>query len=287
MGFSVSLQLWVLRAAPDGPGAVPPGHDALLADATRFARLGTREPGPHWDSLQAFVLSALESLDRSTADLPDGAVLRAGQQPVDGAAAPGNAAVPLLTVADLLADAEKGDVVVAGVVRAFKAWVYEGPPTDVRQAPTPTVDGYIKVISDAVAQGYTAAKVHPFGEAKRDVGLVRALRSEFPDIDLMIDPVCAYNLPDALQVGYALDELGYFWYENPISDYDLSGLAYLSSKLRTPLAVGEQNYVGFPALRDYLKSGIGFYVRNLGEYAGGLSHVLKSASRRSSFRKPS
>ncbi|MFF3515196.1 enolase C-terminal domain-like protein [Streptomyces sp. NPDC002573] len=96
-------------------------------------------------------------------------------------------------------------------------------------------------------------------------------------MDLMADPVCAYNLPDALKVGYVLDELGYYWYENPISDYDLDGLAYLSSKLRSPLAVGEQNYVGFPALRDYLKSGVGFYVRSLGEYAGGLSHVLKSA----------
>ncbi|MFI9273515.1 mandelate racemase/muconate lactonizing enzyme family protein [Kitasatospora sp. NPDC052896] len=149
--------------------------------------------------------------------------------------------------------------------------------------PYPTVDGYLKVISDAVAQGYTAAKVHPFRDAKRDVELVRALRSEFPDIDLMIDPVCAYNLPDALEVGYALDELGYFWYENPISDYDLDGLAHLSSKLRTPLAVGEQNYVGFPALRDYLKSGIGFYVRSLGEYAGGLSHVLKSAHAAEAF----
>jgi methylase of polypeptide subunit release factors len=219
---SVSLQLWILRAGPDGPGAVPPGQDALLVDATRFARSGTREPGPHWESLQTFVLSALEALDDANAGLPDGAVrvpliellddevdvtpgryasvstepsglevaaawkeaetllsdlagraqrlselrfdagrqqttasvgdlakagalsMRAGQQPLDGAAAPANASVPLLTVADLLTDgspsglvatesasaiAEKGDVVVAGVVRAFKAWVHEGPPT--------------------------------------------------------------------------------------------------------------------------------------------------------------
>jgi hypothetical protein len=70
--------------------------------------------------------------------------LRAGQQPLDGAVGPGSASVPLLTVTDLLTDgtpsgsvatesapaiAEKGDVVVAGVVRAFKAWVHEGPPT--------------------------------------------------------------------------------------------------------------------------------------------------------------
>ncbi|CAL9366426.1 N-6 DNA methylase [Streptomyces sp. enrichment culture] len=219
---SVSLQLWILRAAPDGPGAVPPGQDALLIDATRFARTGTRESGPHWEPLRAFVLSALKALDRPDADLPDGAVrvpliellddevdvtpgrytsasaepsgrelaaawkevgavltdlarraellselefeadrpqttasvgdlvkagalsLRAGQQPSDGTASPDKGSVPLLTVADLLADgapsgfvaaesapviAEKGDVVVAGVARAFKAWVHEGPPT--------------------------------------------------------------------------------------------------------------------------------------------------------------
>ncbi|GAA3989684.1 N-6 DNA methylase [Streptomyces marokkonensis] len=219
---SVSLQLWILRAAPDGPGAAPPGQDALLIDATRFAQTGGRESGPSWEPLRAFVLSALQALDHSDADLPDGAVrvpliellddevdvtpgrytsvgtepsglelsavwkevgsaltglarraerlselefgndrpqttvgvgdlvkagalsLRAGQQPLDGAVASGGDTVPLLTVADLLADgtpgglvpvesapviAEKGDVVVAGVVRAFKAWVHEGPPT--------------------------------------------------------------------------------------------------------------------------------------------------------------
>ncbi|MFH9863004.1 N-6 DNA methylase [Streptomyces sp. NPDC017202] len=219
---SVSLQLWILRAAPDGPGATPPGQDALLVDATRFARAGTRDSGPAWEALDAFVLSALEALDRPDTDPPYGAVrvplidllddevdvtpgrytslstepsglelaktwkelgsvltdlargaqrlaelrvetdrpqtmatvgdlvkagalsMRAGQQPPDGTTKPGAASVPLLTVSDLLTDgtpsglvapgtapviAEPGDVVVAGVVRAFKAWVHEGPPT--------------------------------------------------------------------------------------------------------------------------------------------------------------
>lgn len=69
--------------------------------------------------------------------------LRAGQQPPESAAAARGAAVPLLTIADLLhngtpsgvvptgsapAIAEEGDVMVTGVARAFKAWVHEGPP---------------------------------------------------------------------------------------------------------------------------------------------------------------
>ncbi|MGW4042169.1 hypothetical protein [Streptomyces sp. NPDC004721] len=68
----------------------------------------------------------------------------AGQQPPDNIPSPGMAGLPLLTVADLLRDgapggripegsahavAEEGDVVVAGVIRAFRAWVHQGPPT--------------------------------------------------------------------------------------------------------------------------------------------------------------
>ncbi|MFJ4718301.1 N-6 DNA methylase [Streptomyces luteogriseus] len=219
---SVSLQLWILRAAPDGSAAAPPSQDALLVDATRFARPGTREPSPDWDSLGSYVLSALTALDQPDQEPPQGAVrvslldllddevdvtpgryttptaepsrkelagkwdefgslltdladhtrrlsaldfeagtpqttttvgdlakagaltLRAGQQPQESAAPAGGAAVPFLTIADLLHDgtpsgtvptgsapavAEEGDVVVAGVARAFKAWVHQGPPT--------------------------------------------------------------------------------------------------------------------------------------------------------------
>jgi SAM-dependent methyltransferase len=216
---SVSLQLWVLRAASGSPAAIP--QDALLVDATRLARPGSREQGPDWDALTEFVRSAVSQLDAPEATLPDGAVrislldllddevdvtpgrytsaagepstaelaaswyelatglgrltelaqqlsklglsvgepratatvgdllkagaltLRAGAQPSDGEAPPRDSGTPLLTVTDLLMDgaptarvateavrtvAEEGDVVVAGVVRAFRAWVHEGPP---------------------------------------------------------------------------------------------------------------------------------------------------------------
>ncbi|GGZ28016.1 N-6 DNA methylase [Streptomyces poonensis] len=218
---SVSLQLWVLRAAPDGSAAAPPGQDALLVDATGFAKPGAREPGPDWDALGSFVLTAVQALDHPDRELPGSAVrvplldllddevdvtpgrytansteasgaelaaswehlrthlaeltdhvrylsglgfesgtaqttatvgdllkagaltLRAGQQPTETAVAPREPTVPLLTVPDLLMDGtpsgtapagsapavvEEGDVVVAGVVRAFKAWVHSGPP---------------------------------------------------------------------------------------------------------------------------------------------------------------
>jgi L-alanine-DL-glutamate epimerase-like enolase superfamily enzyme len=178
-----------------------------------------------------------------------------------------------------------------------------------------TVDGYIDAIRGAVAEGFTAAKVHPFRDPAKDIELAQALRHEFPhidlmidpvcayivpealavgkaldeldfywyenpisDLDLMIDPVCAYTVPEALAVGKALDELDFYWYENPISDLDLEGLSYLRSKLSVPLAIGEQNFAGFAAIHEYLHRGSGFFfIRTLAEYGEGVTQLLKSA----------
>ena len=140
-----------------------------------------------------------------------------------------------------------------------------------------TIDAYLDAIHAAVAQGFTAVKFHPFREAGRDIELAQAIRHEFPHIDLMIDPVCAYTVPEALAVGQVLDDLNFFWFENPISDLDMKGLSFLANKLGVPLAVGEQNFAGFPAIHEYLASGAGFYVRTLAEYSGGVTQLMKSA----------
>jgi len=89
--------------------------------------------------------------------------------------------------------------------------------------------------------------------------------------------VCAYTVPEALAVGQVLDDLNFFWFENPISDLDMKGLSFLADKLGVPLAVGEQNFAGFPAIHEYLASGAGFYVRTLAEYSGGVTQMMKSA----------
>jgi L-alanine-DL-glutamate epimerase-like enolase superfamily enzyme len=89
--------------------------------------------------------------------------------------------------------------------------------------------------------------------------------------------VCAYTVPQALAVGRVLEELNFYWFENPISDQDLDGLAFLASKLSVPLSVGEQNFAGFAAIRGYLPRPSGFYVRTLAEYSGGITQMIKSA----------
>ncbi|MFF5898943.1 N-6 DNA methylase [Streptomyces argenteolus] len=124
-----------------------------------------RESVARWSELDA-VLSSLRELGAALAPLDAaipaqgrhstvtvgelvraGAVtLRPGTHPPESAEVfrdPREQSVPLLTVPDLLLDgspsawlsgdghpsvAEEGDVIVAGVVRAFDAWVHQGPP---------------------------------------------------------------------------------------------------------------------------------------------------------------
>ncbi|MDR3084341.1 MAG: N-6 DNA methylase [Streptomyces sp.] len=220
---SVSLQLWIVRTTALGSDATPDSQNTLFIDATGYGRPGAREAGPDWNSLTAFVLQALGTLDHPDRTPPEGAArvslldllddevdvtpgryvslgrdaseddlatgwgdlassltdlstqaahlsalkfaahsaqtqttvadlikagvltLRTGKQPPQTGATAQDS-IPLLTVPDLLMDgvpstriaadearahgsvAEDGDVVVVGVVRAFRAWVHHGEP---------------------------------------------------------------------------------------------------------------------------------------------------------------
>ena len=62
------------------------------------------------------------------------------------------------------------------------------------------------------------------------------------DWPLMIDPACQLRTwMDALYVGRACDEAGYFWYEDPYRDAAVSAFGHkrLREKLKTPLLVTE------------------------------------------------
>ncbi|GAA2453840.1 N-6 DNA methylase [Streptomyces macrosporus] len=136
------------------PAAV--GEDLHLEDAWReFAEAvgGLRTTGTALAALEPTGADAGRRPTTTVGELARAGALtlRGGQQPPEGTVVNGEPAddgVPLLTVADLVQDsgptgwlhrtdvaerrmlvAEPGDVVVAGVIRAFTAWVHQGPPT--------------------------------------------------------------------------------------------------------------------------------------------------------------
>lgn len=91
-------------------------------------------------------------------------------------------------------------------------------------------------------RGYTAIKVHVRGEPKWDVEACKALRAGAPELDLMLDSSCHYNRKDALWVGRQIEKLDFYWYESPLPDSDVEGLAELARALDIPIAGAEYLY---------------------------------------------
>jgi len=94
--------------------------------------------------------------------------------------------------------------------------------------------------------GYRAFKIHPWwitDPISREVECVHAVGKRVGGkMDLMLDPSCAYEtFADALKVGRACDEEGFFWYEDPFQDGGISHFAYrkLRQLIKTPLLLGE------------------------------------------------
>jgi len=129
-----------------------------------------------------------------------------------------------------------------------------------------------------VKEGFTAFKIHPYFDAEPDMRLCRAVREAVGDkVDLMHDPVCAYSRRDAFRVGRLLEELRFFWYEDPIPVSDVQGLRDLCLALDIPIAVGETLYGGVDSYPTYLSSGAGDIMRIIGDMAGGITTTMKLA----------
>ena len=96
--------------------------------------------------------------------------------------------------------------------------------------------------------GWTAHKLHPHGEPHADVELCRAVREAVgDDFTLMLDSMWAYQYADALRVGRAIEELAYYWYEDPLAEEDIYNYVDLGQKLDIPIMCTEYAPGRFPA----------------------------------------
>lgn len=88
---------------------------------------------------------------------------------------------------------------------------------------------------------------------KDDLERIDAVRDAIgPDCLLLVDANNAYNRLDALKMGYELDKRDIYWFEEPLCPDDIEGCSELVRKLRTPIAIGENEYTrwGFKQLID-------------------------------------
>ena len=130
--------------------------------------------------------------------------------------------------------------------------------------------------------GYPAFKIHGWGDApiEREVANVHEVgRRVGGKMDLMIDPACEYETwADALKVGRACDEEGFFWLEDPYKDGGVSmfGHKKLRELIKTPLLQTEHIF-GLESHVDFIVNGGTDFVRTGVYEDGGITGAMKVA----------
>ena len=83
---------------------------------------------------------------------------------------------------------------------------------------------YADDVGRYLAEGYTAFKIHAWGDAERDLEAIRAARDVAgDDVALIYDAEGCFDRPTAERMMPALADLGVRWFEAPLPDLDLEG----------------------------------------------------------------
>ena len=139
---------------------------------------------------------------------------------------------------------------------------------------------------ECLEMGYGGFKIHGWGggdelrNLDREIAAVHAVGDRVGDeMDLMHDPACELEtFADALKLGRALDEEGFFWYEDPYRDGGISqhGHRKLRQKLDTPILQTE-HVRGLEPATDFMANEATDFMRADPEYDAGITGAMKRA----------
>lgn len=126
-------------------------------------------------------------------------------------------------------------------------------------------------------KGFPRIKVkiaNPVKDACRRIERLRKRAGD--DIDLCVDANWAYTLEEAVEVGRALTDNRYFWFEEPLRPEDETGYEELHRRCGTPLAAGESNYTLDQAMRLVSNRTLSYLQPDVAR-SGGISETRRMA----------
>jgi L-alanine-DL-glutamate epimerase-like enolase superfamily enzyme len=144
---------------------------------------------------------------------------------------------------------------------------------------------FLDVADQCLELGYPAIKLHAYGDAREDARLCTALRDHVGDgVPLMYDGSAGFDLADAVYLGHALADAGYFWYEEPIREFSVTAYKWLAERVDVPLLVGETSDGAHMNTADFIASGCATFVRTSVDLRGGFTGAMRTAHLADSFR---
>jgi L-alanine-DL-glutamate epimerase-like enolase superfamily enzyme len=151
-------------------------------------------------------------------------------------------------------------------------------PAYASSAVLPSPEAYADEVMSFVGEGWTGYKIHPPTEWREDIRVCEAVRKAVgDDYRLMLDSTWSYDFVTALRVGQAVERLGFYWYEDPLVEDDLTNYVKLKQKLSIPLMATEYAAGGHTAYAPWLMAQATDYLRGDVAVKGGLTACLKTA----------
>lgn len=139
----------------------------------------------------------------------------------------------------------------------------------------------------AVKNGFSGLKWDPFGKEYLNIDpkhlnealdCIAAVKDAVGDqVHLIIEGHGRFNVPTAVRIGNALEKFGILWFEEPIPPDDNKGIAWVRSKIATPVSGGERLYSRFE-YADYLRMECADFWQPDVSHAGGIMEVRKIAA---------
>jgi L-alanine-DL-glutamate epimerase-like enolase superfamily enzyme len=133
--------------------------------------------------------------------------------------------------------------------------------------------------------GWAAYKIHPPQRWRDDIGVCEAVRGAVGDeYRLMLDSTWSYRYEEALRVGRAIEEMGYYWYEDPLADQDIYNYVKLKQKLDIPILATEYPIGGLDAYIPWITERATDFLRGDVAVKGGITTLVKAAHLAEAFR---
>ena len=138
---------------------------------------------------------------------------------------------------------------------------------------------YRRALNEAMEQGYRAVKIKVGrGSLDDDVRRIRVAQEiAGKDRRIMVDANQVFNRNEALRRGRVYQQMGCFWYEEPLPPHDLEGCAELARELDIRIATGENLYTKY-AFAQLIERRAADIVQPDNRRAGGVTEWMEIAA---------
>src|SRR5207244_1509885 len=126
-----------------------------------------------------------------------------------------------------------------------------------------TVDQVLRVVAARLEDNPAAVKIRFDNDRTRldsdipgDIAKAKAVRRLVGDgFPLAFDANNGYSTGGAIRVGRALEDLGYWWFEEPVQHYHVTAMGEVARRLDIAVSAGEQSYTLF-GVADLIAAGV-------------------------------